>query len=350
MTDIKSLTLAELRAELTNMGEKAYRAGQIFGWLHQKRAAGFFEMSNIPLALRERLKSHYELAAFRDYELLKSSLDETRKYLFTLKDGHRVESVLMSYKYGRVACISSQVGCRMACVYCASADNGFVRSLGAGEMLEQVYAIGRDVDERVPRVVVMGTGEPLDNYEELIKFIHILTDKSGQDVSERHVTVSTCGLVPMIYRLADECLQINLALSLGACDDEKRGRIMPMAKQYPLAAVLTACAYYFQKSGRRISFEYSLIKDVNDAAEDALALKDLALNFKQAAGSPLVNLIALNPLPGKDLSPPPPKKIVDFKNVLEKYQINVTIRSKMGTDICGACGQLRGGSSCGDQG
>jgi 23S rRNA (adenine2503-C2)-methyltransferase len=247
----------------------------------------------------------------------------------------------MKYKHGNSVCISSQVGCRMGCAFCASAIGGLARSLTAGEMLEQIYAITRHTGERVSHVVVMGMGEPLDNFEQWLIFIRMLSDEKGLNISQRHITVSTCGLVPEVYRLADEELQINLAISLHAATDEKRKRLMPIAKLYSLNELIDACKYYFQKTGRRITFEYSLISGINDSAEDARELKELMFAF----GNPHhINLIPVNPIKAKNdyyFSATSAKKAHEFKNTLEKYQNNVTIRREMGSDIDGACGQLR---------
>jgi len=231
----------------------------------------------------------------------------------------------------------------MGCTFCASAIGGLNRSLTAREMLEQIYAITRNTNERVSNVVVMGIGEPLDNYDELLNFIKILSDYNGLNLSQRNITVSTCGLSPEIYRLADEMLQINLAISLHATTDEKRLKLMPVTKAYPLDELMKACKYYFKKTGRRITFEYSLINNINDSKEDAMELKDLILRFrKQERLLPChINLIPLNPVKEHDFCASPAKNVLDFKNILEKYQINVTIRREMGSDIDGACGQLR---------
>ena len=262
--------------------------------------------------------------------------DGTRKYLFRLSDGNLVESVFMKYRHGNSVCISSQVGCRMGCKFCASTLDGLERNLTGAEMLEQIYAVTKDTGERISNVVVMGTGEPLDNYENLLRFIRMLTDKNGLNISQRNITVSTCGLVPEMYRLAEEKLQITLALSLHAVTDETRREMMPIANRYTIGELMEACAYYFNKTGRRITFEYALAGGVNDSEEAAEALAALA--------KPLgchINLIPINPVKERNFVESRQSQIRAFKNKLEKNQINVTIRREMGRDIDGACGQLR---------
>ena len=265
-----------------------------------------------------------------------SAIDGTRKYLFELGDGKLVESVWMKYKHGNSVCISSQVGCRMGCAFCASTLDGLERSLSPSEMLDQIYAITLLTGERVSNVVVMGTGEPMDNYDNLLRFITLLTDENGLHISQRNVTVSTCGLVPKMRQLAEEQLQITLALSLHATTDEKRRRLMPVANKYSVQELMETCAYYFEKTGRRITFEYSLVGGVNDTDEDARELialiKDLNCH---------VNLIPVNPIKERDFVQSGGEAIAAFKNKLEKNGINVTIRREMGRDIDGACGQLR---------
>ena len=338
MPDLKSLPLHTLKETLTTSGEQAYRAKQIYEWLHQHLVESFTEMTNLPKSTRDYLSTNYTLPTFTPTNIQESKADGTRKYIFTLSDKNHIESVFMKYKHGNSVCISSQVGCRMGCTFCASAIGGLVRSLTTGEMLEQIYAITRHTDERISNVVVMGIGEPLDNYDELIIFIKMLSDENGLNISQRHITVSSCGLVPEIYKLAEDKLQINLALSLHSAMDEKRTTMMPINKAYPVMDVIKACQYYFEKTGRRLTFEYSLINGVNDSIEDAMALKDLIFTFKYPCH---VNLIPLNPVKERDFQASLAKKIKDFKNTLEKYQINVTIRREMGRDIEGACGQLR---------
>ena len=335
-TDIRSLTQEEMKVFVTEIGEKPFRGKQIYQWLHEKQVTSFDEMTNLSAKLRERLKETSTLTVLKEVTVQTSALDGTKKYLFELEDGNMVESVLMRYHHGNSVCISSQAGCRMGCKFCASTLDGLVRGLTPAEMLEQIYRIGADIGERISNVVVMGTGEPLDNYENLLKFIHILTEEGGLHISQRNLTVSTCGIVPRIRQLADEKLQITLALSLHASTQEKREQIMPVAKAYDLTQVLDACKYYFKQTGRRISFEYSLIEGVNDSAEDVRNLASLLRGMNCH-----VNLIPVNPIKERDFSQPDTKAVREFQNKLEKCGINVTIRREMGRDIDGACGQLR---------
>lgn len=336
MLDIKSLTLEELKMQMEELGEKPFRAKQLYQWMHERQARGFEEMTNLPLALRERCRARYEYTTVKQVRMQESSIDQTRKYLFELKDGSLVESVWMRYKHGNSVCISSQVGCRMGCRFCASTLDGLERSLLPSEMLEQIYAITLHTGERVSNVVVMGTGEPLDNYENLLRFLKLLTDENGLHISQRNVTVSTCGLVPEMKRLAEEKLQITLALSLHATTDEKRRRLMPIANKYSVSQLMEACAYYFEQTGRRITFEYSLVGGVNDTKEDAEELTELIKGLNCH-----VNLIPVNPIRERDYVQSEAAAIAAFKNKLEKNGINVTIRREMGRDIDGACGQLR---------
>lgn len=334
--DSKSLTLKELTELLAGMGEKAFRAKQIYQWMHEKLAASFDEMTNLSKSLREQLKESCEYVCLDPVDVKISKLDGTRKYLFRLGDGNVIESVLMKYKHGNSVCISSQVGCRMGCRFCASTLDGLERNLRPSEMLDQIYRIQRDSGERVSNVVVMGSGEPMDNYDNLIRFIRILTGESGLNISQRNVTVSTCGIVPGIRKLAEEDLQITLALSLHAPNDEVRKTLMPIARRYPLSEVLDACRYYFDRTGRRLTFEYSLVQGVNDNTAEAKALAAL---IGDQHGH--VNLIPVNPIKERDYVQSGRSAILAFQNQLEKSGINVTIRREMGRDIDGACGQLR---------
>lgn len=334
--DIKSMTLAELEQELVLLQEPHFRAKQIFEWMHAKRARGFSEMTNISKALRERLAEQYEYTDLPAVEELTSAIDGTKKFLFRLHDGNVVESVWMRYQHGNSVCISSQAGCRMGCMFCASTLGGLVRNLTASEMLDQVYQIGRLTGERVSNVVVMGVGEPLDNYDALLRFLFLVSDEKGLNISQRNITVSTCGLVDQMKRLAGEHLQITLALSLHAPDQEKRLRLMPVAKRYDIHEVVEGCRDYFDCTGRRITFEYALIDGVNDSPEDARTLAKLvgSLNCH-------VNLIPVNPVKERGWKRPAHEKTAVFKELLEKSGIAVTVRREMGKDINGACGQLR---------
>ena len=334
--DICSMYPGELEAELIAMGEAPYRAGQIFEWLHAKNAASFDEMTNISKSLRARLDDEYYIAVPEPVQVLDSKIDGTKKFLFRLYDGNVIESVRMEYKYGSSLCISSQAGCRMGCKFCASTIGGLERSLNPSEMLWQVYRVQALTGGRISHVVVMGSGEPMDNYDSFVRFVRLITDRKGSDLSVRSITVSTCGIPDRIRQLADEGLGITLALSLHAPSDEIRRKIMPIAYRYPLSEVLAACDYYFEKTGRRVSYEYSLIRGVNDSPEDARALA--ALIAKRPVH---VNLIPINPVKERDFSRPGGERTAVFKNTLEKNGINATIRREMGQDINGACGQLR---------
>ena len=334
--DIRAYTYEELQEEMTALGEKKFRAKQLYEWLHVKLAGSFDEMTNLSRELRERLNEAYMILPVEMLERQESSLDGTNKFLFMLHDQNVVESVLMRYKHGNSICISSQVGCRMGCRFCASTIGGLVRNLSPSEMLGQVYAIQRITGERVSNVVIMGTGEPLDNYENFLRFIRLLTDEHGLHISQRNVTVSTCGIVPKMLELAEEDLQISLALSLHGTTQEKRRELMPVANKYGLQDVLHACDEYFEKTGRRITFEYSLVHGVNDTDEDAAELVRI-LKPRNCH----LNLIPVNPVRERSFVRPSRKNALNFKNKLEKSGINVTIRREMGADIDGACGQLR---------
>lgn len=334
--DIKSLNLEELTDELVSHGEKAFRAKQMYEWMHVKLARSFDEMTNLSRSFRELSAQRYSFTALQPIRVQESKLDGTKKFLFRLSDGNMVESVWMRYKHGNSVCISSQVGWRMGCRFCASTIEGLERSLVPSEMLDQIYAITRITGERVSNVVVMGIGEPMDNYDNLLKFIRMLTDENGLHISQRNLTVSTCGIVPRMRQLAEERLQITLALSLHATTDEKRRKLMPIANKYSIQELMDTCKYYFDLTGRRITFEYSLVGGVNDTDEDARELAGLA--------APLcchVNLIPVNPIKERDYVQSEAARIQAFKNKLERNKINVTIRREMGRDIDGACGQLR---------
>lgn len=334
--DIASYSFEELQEEMLAIGEKGFRSRQIYSWIHEKLVDDFEEMTNLPKTLRQKLEAAYEIRRVEMEKRQISKIDGTNKFLFCLKDGNMVESVLMKYKHGNSVCISSQVGCRMGCRFCASTIGGLTRNLLPSEMLDQVYRIQEMTGERVSNVVVMGTGEPLDNYDNLLRFIRILSDEKGQNISQRNLTVSTCGLVPRIRQLAEEDLTITLALSLHAPNDEKRKELMPIAYKYSLSEVFPACKYYFEKTGRRLTFEYSLVGGKNDSQEDARQLAGLVHGLNCH-----INLIPVNPIKERDFVQSDKKVIENFKNKLEKYRINVTIRREMGRDIDGACGQLR---------
>lgn len=335
-TDIKSLFLEELQREMEQTGEKKFRAAQLYEWMHKKLARDFSEMTNLSLSLREKCGERFDLTALRPVQVQESRQDGTKKFLFSLSDGNMVESVWMKYHHGNSVCISSQVGCRMGCRFCASTLGGLVRNLSAGEMLDQVYAVTRLTGERISNVVVMGIGEPLDNMDNLLKFIRLLTDDRGQCISGRGITVSTCGLVPKIRELAEENLQITLALSLHGVTDEKRRKLMPIADRYSISELMDACRYYFERTGRRITFEYALAGGVNDAKEDADGLILLAKSLHAH-----VNLIPINPVKERNYRSSGREAVKAFQAKLEQAGVNVTLRREMGRDIDGACGQLR---------
>ena len=336
MVDIKSLTKAELEDEFALKDLKKFRAVQVYDWMHVKLARSFDEMTNLSKDLRARLNEEYDYTSLKIERVKESAIDGTAKFLFELSDGNFVESVFMRYKHGNSVCISSQVGCRMGCRFCASTLDGLVRSLKPSEMLDQIYAISHHMGERISNIVVMGMGEPLDNFDNLLKFIELITNRDGLNISARNITVSTCGLVEKIRELADKKLAITLALSLHAASDEQRRKLMPVANRYSIVELMQACSYYFETTGRRISFEYSLVSGVNDTIEDAVRLSVLAKRV-----SAHINLIPVNPIKERDYRRGSRDEILAFKNKLEKNGINVTIRREMGQDIDGACGQLR---------
>lgn len=335
-TDLKSMNLSELEAFLKELGEPKFRAKQVYEWLHKRKVRSFDEMTTLSKALREKLSERCTLTVLKKVLVQISKIDDTHKYLFELEDGNRIESVFMRYHHGNSVCVSSQVGCRMGCRFCASTLDGLERNLNAGEILDQIYRIEEDTGERVSNIVIMGSGEPLDNYDNCVRFIRMVSDENGLNISQRNITLSTCGIVPNMLRLADEDLSATLALSLHAADDETRKSLMPIANRYSIKEILDACKVYFDKTGRRVSFEYSLVSGVNDTAEEAEKLIRLLRHRKGH-----VNLIPVNPVTERGYRESTPRAVLAFKNQLEKNGINVTIRREMGRDIDGACGQLR---------
>lgn len=334
--EIRSMTIEELKICLKNMGEAQFRANQIFSWLHKELVDDYDQMTNLSKGLRDKLKKEYPIWKVEEVKRFVSQIDGTTKFLFQLNDGQLIESVLMKYKHGNSVCVSSQVGCRMGCRFCASTLDGLYRNMKPGEILGQIYAIQKATGERVSNVVIMGTGEPFDNFESLLRFIELLNHEKGLNISQRGITVSTCGIVPKIYELADKELAITLAVSLHASNDTARKRLMPIANQYSILEVMKACEYYIKKTGRRITFEYGLVKGENDYEEQAKELSKLLSNMLCH-----VNLIPINPIKERDYEQPDESGIRKFKNLLEKNSINVTIRREMGRDIAAACGQLR---------
>ena len=334
--DLKSMTLEELTEFVKELGEKPFRAKQLYQWMHVKLAESLDECTNLPKSLKEKLSEYSTYTSLKTVKMLESGIDGTRKYLFGLDDGNVIESVLMKYHHGNSVCISSQVGCRMGCRFCASTLDGLTRNLRPSEMLDQIYRIQRSTGERVSNVVVMGSGEPMDNYDNLIRFIRLLSDENGLNISQRNITISTCGIVPKIKELAQKHLQITLAISLHSPNDEMRRGLMPIAMKYSIDELLDACHYYFKETNRRMTFEYSLVAGVNDQPVHA---EELAGRLK---GFPChVNLIPVNPIKERDFKQSMPKSVMEFKKILEKNRVNVTIRREMGADINAACGQLR---------
>ena len=334
-TDIMSLDLSELEARLEAAGEKKFRAKQIYKWLHVKRIFDFDKMTDLSVQLREHLKDNFCVNGLFVQKKLESSIDNTVKYLYRLSDGNYVETVLMEYSYGHSICVSTQVGCKMGCRFCASAIAGFVRSLEPSEILMQIYETERNSGVKVSGVVLMGIGEPLDNFDNVVKFLRILSDSSGNNFSLRHVSLSTCGIVPRIYDLAELKLQLTLCISLHASDNEARSEIMPVNRAYNIQELLEACRHYIDRTGRRITFEYAVISGVNSSDKDADRLSDLLRGINCH-----VNLIPVNKVRERDYHTAS-SAVADFAKRLGKRGINATVRRTLGSDIEAACGQLR---------
>lgn len=340
--NIRDLTIEEIKTELNAMSEQSYRAVQLFDWLHNKMILSLDETTNIGNSLKKKLVEKFDISFPSIYKEYISNIDETRKYLILLNDGNIIESVLMKYKYGYSICISSQVGCNMGCSFCASTIGGLKRNLEIYELLSQVYLVSRHNNIRISHIVIMGSGEPLNNFDNLIKFLDIINDEKGQNISLRNVTISTCGIVDKIFKLADLEKPLTLALSLHAPNDVIRKKLMPIANKYRIAEELDAMAHYFEKTNRRITFEYSLIKDVNDGVSNANALVNLFKeSFKDGHTDFNVNLIPVNVVKENDFERPDMSSINLFKDILENNYISVTVRRELGKDISGSCGQLR---------
>ena len=335
MKNIKDYNLDELITEMENLGEKKFRAEQIFKWLYVDKVKEFDEMTNLSLELREKLKQNYTMCNFKILKKQESA-DGTKKYLFDVLDGNAIESVLMQYKYGKTICVSSQIGCKMGCKFCASTGLKFVRSLTAGEIVEQVLAVEQDIGDKISNIVFMGIGEPFDNYDNVMKAIKILNNQKGLNIGARHISVSTSGLVPMIYKFADEDYQCTLSISLHATNDEKRSKMMPINNRYNIKELMEACKYYINKTNKRISFEYALAKDNNDNLEDA---KELVKLLKGMLCH--VNLIPINKIENGEFTKSSNKNIIKFRDYLNDNGIVATIRRELGSDIDAACGQLR---------
>ena len=334
--DILSLNINELGAELSAMGLPKFRAAQIYDWLHKKCVSSFDEMSNISKQLKQQLNEAFTLKTCTIERKLVSAIDGTVKYLFRLEDGEYLECVVMSYKYGHTICVSTQVGCKMGCAFCASGIGGFKRHLAPSEMLGQIYAAQRDLGLRIARIVLMGMGEPLDNFDNVMKFLELVSDENGLNIGMRHISLSTSGIVPRIYDMLERDLQLTLSVSLHAPNNEIRSKIMPVNSKWDIDELLKACKIYGDKTSRRISFEYAMMKNVNDTPECA---RELASRLKGVLCH--VNLIPANEVSEKEHERSTDKSIAEFKNILEKQGIAVTVRRTLGSDINASCGQLR---------
>ena len=335
MKNIKDYNLDSLKEEFINMGEKPFRAEQVFKWLYEEKVKEFDEMTNLSLALREKLKENYTMCNFNILKKQESS-DGTKKYLFDILDGNAIETVLMSYHHGYSLCVSSQVGCKMGCKFCASTGIQFARNLTSGEIVEQILAVEQDNNIRISNIVFMGIGEPLDNYDNVVNAIRIINNQKGINIGARHISISTSGLVPKIYKLAEENIQCTLSISLHATTNEKRSSMMPVNKLYPIEELLKACKDYINKTTRRISFEYALAKDNNDNLEDAKRLVHLLKGMICH-----VNLIPINKIENGAYTKSSNENIMKFRDYLNDHGIVATIRRELGSDIDAACGQLR---------
>lgn len=332
---LNSLTQQQLTELMEQMGQPAFRAKQIFRWIHEKQVTDFFQMTDQPKSLLEQLSQRFELVQLV-VARRQQSKDGTIKFLFQLPDGNCIETVLMRYNYGNTVCVSTQVGCRMGCRFCASTQAGLVRSLTAGEIAAEVYAAGKDIGERISHIVLMGIGEPLDNFDNVMDFLSIISSPLGVNIGMRNISLSTCGLVPMIDKLAERKLQLTLSISLHAPNNAMRSQMMPVNNAYPVEQLVAACRRYQQHTSRRISFEYSMVKGVNDSAATA---KELAQLIKGMGAH--VNLIPINPVDGSPYSATDAANVKRFQQQLEQLGVNATIRRRLGSDISAACGQLR---------
>ncbi len=334
--DILSMTLEELTEEFSALNIQKFRAKQVYEWLHKHLASGYDEMLNLPKTLRTQLSENFPLFNCKIARKQVSVIDGTVKYLFELYDGDFVESVVMKYKYGYTICVSSQVGCKMGCAFCASTLGGYKRSLMPGEILSQLYTAQKDLGERISHIVLMGMGEPLDNYDNVMKFLELITDEKGLNLSMRNISLSTCGIVPKIYDLLNKHMQFTLSISLHAPSDELRSRIMPINKSYSIDELLKACRKYASETSRRISFEYAMLSGVNDSDECAYLL---ASKLKGMLCH--VNLIPVNEVAESPFKPSTRERVEKFVEILDKNGINATVRRKLGSDIDASCGQLR---------
>lgn len=335
MKNIKDYNLEDLKQEMLSIGEKPYRAEQIFKWIYIDKVKTFEEMTNLSLELRKKLEENYTMCNFKIFKKQESS-DGTKKYLFDVLDGNAIETVLMEYNSWKTICVSSQIGCKMGCKFCASTGIPFVRNLTSGEIVEQILAVEQDIQGRISNVVFMGIGEPLDNYENVIKAIKIINNPKGINIGARHISVSTSGLVPRIYDLANENIQCTLSISLHATTDEKRSSMMPVNNRYNIAELMQACRDYIKITNKRISFEYALAKDNNDNLEDAKELVNLLKGMICH-----VNLIPINKIENGKFTKSSNENIIKFRDYLNEHGIVATIRRELGSDIDAACGQLR---------
>ena len=343
--DIASMTLEELEKLFLDMGEKKFRAKQVYEWIHSKFAQGFSDMSNLSLVLRTELDKNHQIPSVKIEKKYEASEEETVKYLFRMGKNTIIESVLMRYSFGNSVCISSQSGCAMGCAFCHSGENGLERNLSAYEMLAQIYRISADIGQRVSNIVIMGSGEPLSNFDNVVKFARIISSDEGANIGKRHITLSTCGIAPQIRKLADTGLGLNLALSLHASNDEIRRKLMPIAESFSIKETIAACDYYAEQTGRRVTYEYALIKGINDSANNA---KELAERLKGRLCH--VNIIPVNEVPGKEFFRPGKKSIQAFADILNKNSVETTIRRELGSSVNAACGQLKSAYSEGDGG
>ncbi|NLW23163.1 MAG: 23S rRNA (adenine(2503)-C(2))-methyltransferase RlmN [Tissierellia bacterium] len=334
--ELNSLTFDELEDFIVSINEDRYRADQLFTFFHKNYGKAIKDLTVFPIRLRDKLDGMGKVNNIEIFKRLDSNIDNTKKYLYLLEDDNIVESVFMEYKHGLTACISTQVGCKMGCYFCASTKDGFVRNLSPAEMLNQVYVMEEDLNNKITNIVLMGSGEPLDNYENVLKFLEIIHHERGHNLSYRNITLSTCGIVPNIYKLAEEGIPITLSISLHSPFDEERRRIMPIGNKYSVSEILQACRYYYEKINRRITIEYTLIEGVNDREEDLLELTKILKGIKCH-----VNLIPLNPIKEFDYNRPSQLGIKKFKKGLNNKSIPATIRREMGGDINASCGQLR---------
>ena len=335
MKNIKEYNLDELQNELVALGEKKFRAEQIFKWIYVEKVHSFDEMTNLSLELREKLKQNYDMCNYSIVRKLESK-DGTKKYLFGLSDGNAIESVLMQYHFGKTVCVSSQIGCKMGCKFCASTGIAFVRSLTSGEIVEQIIAIEQDIGEKISNVVFMGIGEPFDNYDNVMNAIKILNNQKGLNIGARHISVSTSGIVPKIYQFADENVQCTLSISLHSANNETRSSMMPVNNAYNIQELIKACKYYISKTNKRISFEYALAKDNNDNQKAADELVELLHGMLCH-----VNLIPINKIENGKYIKSSNENIIKFRDYLNSKGITATIRRELGSDIDAACGQLR---------